>query len=154
MREISEYTLLGNYLIFLGDKLGQDSIKFELAKSFTDKVLEIVNKFGQCYELLPIDSKMNIVKKMISKGVFRTDSSNPLKPFKQIYNYEVSKNIFAFYGCDGSLTFKFITQSDNNKDFLINTMKTTYSTNLNLDLRNSINSVLHEYEVKCKTKSK
>lgn len=153
MREISEFTLLGNYLLFVTEKLGQESIKFELAKSFTDKVLERVNKSGVNYQLLPLEPKMEIVKKMISKGVFRTDSSNAIKPFKQVYNYEVSKSILAFYACDGTLTFKFAKPANDNKDFYISSIKASYN-NLNLDLKNAVDAVMHEHELKSKSKLK
>jgi len=152
MREISEYTLLGNYLIFLSERLGQESIKFELAKTFSSKVLETVNKNVQTYQLQTIENKMDIVRKMISKGVFRAENVSGTKTFKQIYNYEVSKNILAFYSPDGNLIFKFPKQNSN--DSLIFNTKQYYSSNLGLDLKNAINSVLKEHELKNKSKLK
>ena len=154
MREISEYTLLGNYLIFLTDKLGVDSIKYELVKSFSDKIIQSLNKNGETYKLLPLDAKMDIVKKMISKGVFRTTPGNILKPFKQVYDFEVSKFIYAYYNCDGSLCFKLIKSSQNNKDLLMLGIKNMYLNNLSLDLRNSLSGVLKEHEAKHRSKMK
>ena len=154
MREISEYTLLGNYLIFLNDRLGVDSIKYELAKSFSDKILQKVNKNGETYNLLQLDAKMDIVKKMIGKGVFRTTPGNPLKPFKQVYDYEIAKFITALYNCDGSLCFKFVKAGEHNKDILQASIKNMYGNSINLDLKNSITEVLREYELKNKSKPK
>ena len=154
MREISEYTLLGNYLIFLNDRLGVDSIKYELVKSFSDKILQKVNKNGDTYNLLQLDAKMDIVKKMIGKGVFRTTPGNPLKPFKQVYDFEASKYICAYYSCDGNLCFKFTKTTEGNRDLLLASIKNMYSSSINLELKNSLSEVLKEYEIKNKSKTK
>lgn len=151
MREISEYTLLGNYLVLISDKLGQDSIKYEVAKSITEKIIAQVNKNTQSYLLLPMDKKMDIVKSMISKGVFRTDSSNRAMPFKQVYNYEVSRYIHAVYTCDGSLTFKFPKTTNEDKDYIMNAIKASYCHNLNLDLQNAIKNSLVDIKAITKT---
>lgn len=154
MREISEYTLLGNYLVIVSDKLGQDSIKYEVAKSLTEKVMASVNKNSQNYILLPMDSKKNIVQKMIGKGVFRTNSSNRAITFKQVFNYEIAKNINAYYSCDGNLVFKLPKTSYDEKDRTYTLIKSSYCDNLNLDLRNAINNAMVDIKTINKPKSK
>lgn len=155
MREISEYTLVGNYLVNLSDKLGLDSIKYETAKSLTEKIIAIINKTNQNYVLLPIEHKMAIVKSMISKGVFRTDPANKIVPFKQIYNYEASRFILATYSCDGSLVFKLPKTSAEDRDYMSSNIRATFCSNINLDLQNAINTVLTEHRNKFKqTKAK
>lgn len=150
MREISEYIFVGNYLLLFLEKHGQDSIKYETIKLLNDRVLEKVNKNSINYQLLKMDDKMNMVKKMISKGVFRTEPGNKMAPFKQVYNYEIAKGIFAFYTCDGNLTFKLQKTSEQNKDFIVNNIKSTYQSNLNLDLKNAITSVVTDFKLKQK----
>ena len=66
MREISEYKLLGNYLINLYEKSGKDSIKYESIKSVTSNIEKMINQKFTNYEIQPIESKSDIVKKMIS----------------------------------------------------------------------------------------
>lgn len=151
MREISEYTLLGNYLVTLSDKLGLDSIKYETAKSLTDKIIAIINKTNENYVLLPIEQKMAIVKNMISKGVFRTDPTNKITPFKQVYNYEASKYILATYSCDGSLVFKLPKSSTEDRDYMSYNIRTTFCSNINLDLQKAITQVLDEHKAKLKS---
>ena len=151
MKEISEYKLLGNYLLMSAEKLGIDSIKYENVRALSDKIISQVNKTSQNYLLLTMDKKMDIVKKMISKGVFRTDSANKTTPFKQIYDYEVSKFIHAVYSCDGSLVFKFAKSPTDDKDFYMDSVKKVYCSNINLDLQSSINSCIAELKQTIKT---
>ena len=156
MREISEYTLLGNYLVIVSDRYGQDFIKYETAKALTEQINSQLNKNSQNYLLLSMPKKTDIVKSMISKGVFRTDVSNKTTPFKQIYNYEVSKYIQAFYACDGSLTFKISKSTTDERDNMINSIKESYCNNLNLDLQKAINIAMSDKNIfkqpKCKIK--
>lgn len=152
MREISEYVFIGNYLLEFSQKYGQDSIKYETVKLLNEKVLERVNKNTQNYQIQKIDDKMSIVKKMISKGVFRTEPSNKTAPFKQVYNYEIFQSIYVYYSCDGNLVFKFAKEPDEAKaQQLLMSIKRSYSDNLNLDIKNAITSVLSEYKQKQKT---
>lgn len=150
MREISELTLIGNYLIYLSERYGQDSIKYETAKQLNEKVLAIVNKGSVSYQLLQVDDKMSIVKKMISSGVFKTDPGNKITPFKQVYNYEITKNIYTTYSCDGNLVFKLPKTDENNKSFVLNNMKESYLNNLNLDLRNAVLAIMSEHKQRTK----
>ena len=144
MREISEYTLIGNYLIFLSEKLGQGNLKYEQAKLFSEKVLAILNKTSKQYIVLPIDDKMHFVKKMISKGVFKTNPSNSTVPFKQVYNFEASKYILATFSADNNLVFKLQKTTLDNKDIPIERVKQFYSINLGLDLQFAMRSVMNE----------
>ncbi len=147
MREISEYTLLGNYLVILSDEIGIDTIKYETSREITDAIIARVNKSNQNYLLLPMDKKMEIVKKMISKGVFRTDPSNKTTPFKQIYNYEIAKGICATYSCSGTLSFKFTKQENDN---VFNLIKSSYTQNLNLDIQTALTSEIAKFTPKLK----
>ncbi len=146
MREISEYTLLGNYLVIVSDKLGVDSIKYETAKIITEQAISEVNKKSQCYLLLPMSKKIDIIKAMISKGVFRTDTSNKTQPFRQIYSYEVAKNIQANYTCDGCLTFKLPKVKTADGDAILPAAKAAYTSSLNLDLKTAINNSILNFK--------
>jgi len=159
MREISEYTLLGNYLVIVSDKLGIDTIKYETAKVITEQAISEVNKKSQSYLLLPMSKKMDIVKAMIGKGVFRTDTANKTQPFKQVYTYEVAKNIQAHYSCDGCLVFKLPKQKTADGDVILPAAKETYTSSINLDLKTAINnsilnfkSLLKQPKIKIKEK--
>lgn len=146
MRDISEYKLLGNYLIKLYENYGVDSIGYEQAHSLTEKLF--TNDYIKVnYRLLPFEEKNSIVKNMINSGVFRTNHNNRIIPFKQVYNYDVSKNINAVYTCDKNLSFK-ITKQDGSvdKNVLIQQMKNIYSKDLSLNLQNEINQIMSSYK--------
>lgn len=154
MREISEYTLIGNYLIFLSERLAQDSLKYEHAKLFSEKVLSVLNKSSTQYTILPIEKKLDIVRKMISRGVFKTDASNSTRPFKQIYNFETSKFILAFFSSDNNLVFKLQKHTNDNKEIPIEKIKQIYSANLSLELQNAMTAVMAEFKPAGKGKFK
>ena len=146
MRDISEYKLLGNYLIKLYENYGIDSLVYEQAHSLTEKLF--ANDFIKVnYRLLPFEDKNNIVKNMINCGVFKTNHNNKIIPFKQVYNFEVSKNINAVYTCDKNLSFK-INKLENNSDknTLVLYMKNIYSKDLSLNLQNEINQIMLAYK--------
>lgn len=147
MKQISEYTLIGSYLILSVDKFGMDSIKYENAKAFSEKVLAKLNKKNISYTLQPVEEKMTIIKQMISKGVFKTDPSNKAMPFKQIYNFEVSKHILAVFSFGGNLVFK-LPKIDDKNPSLEKSIRETYSTNLSLDVKNAIISTINEQKPK------
>ena len=138
MREISAYTILGGILATLTERHSVDSIKYETAKDIIDAVISKVNKSAQNYLLLPMQKKMDIVKSMIGKGVFKTDHTNKITPFKQVYNYEVAKSICATYSCNGSLTFKFPKLAED--DPALNAIKSSYTQNLPLDIQTALST--------------
>lgn len=139
MREISEYKLLGNYLVNLYEKNGKSSIKYETIKSILENIETSLNKQFDTYQILPIEKKVELVKKMISKGVFKTNPGNKVNPFKQVYPYEVSSYIYAEYNCDGSLYFSLSKELSSNKDYTIEKIKKIYTTDSNLILQSAIN---------------
>lgn len=151
MREISEYKLLGYYLINIYEKTGLDSLKFEQVKFLSDSIFKKMNTAN--YVFLPIDSKNTIVKNMINRGMFRTTNINGKQSFSQIYNYEISKFIYAYYNCDGDLTFKLPKEIKENKVNNINKYKSIYE-NFSLDLLSAINFELNNYCSKLYTKNR
>lgn len=141
MRDISEYKLLGYYLLNIYEKTGTDNLKYEQVKSLTEKI------FKECvfknYKLLPIDSKKELIQKMISKGVFKTTIINGKQSFSQIYNYEISKYIYGVYSNDGSFTFKLPKEIKAKDMLLIQNIKKIYEANVGLDLQLAINAELN-----------
>ena len=140
MKQISEWWILGNCLVTAFEKWGLTSIKYETAKSISDAVIVRLSKSSNNYQLLPIEVKANIIKQMISKGVFKTDKNNKLVPFKQVYNFEVAKSIYAVYSCDGVLQFMLPKFSSDEKNFVLKTVKDTYCLSVSLDLQSAINA--------------
>lgn len=145
MRDISEYKLLGNYLVNLYEKSGKSSIKYESIKSILENIEHSINKKFDIYQVSPIDKKVDIVKAMISKGVFKTYPGNKATPFKQVYPYEISPYIFAEYSCDGSLNFYLTKELLNDKDKIIGKIKKMYTTDSNLFLQSAINSEINSF---------
>lgn len=145
MREISEYKLLGYYLLKLYEKTGVDNLKYEQVKYLSDAVLKKVNSTNSV--LIPLTSKSNIVKTMISKGVFKTTSINGKSSFTQIYNYEIAKYIYVTYNCDGNLTFRLPKDIKTNNKNSLSQIKNIY-TNLNLDIISIANNELNTYFAK------
>lgn len=138
MRDISEYKLLGYYLLKMYEKTGVDSLKYEQAKAITDGVFKKIN--NSQYNLLPLDNKMNLVKSMINKGVFKTTVVNGNHTFTQVYNFEISKHIFASYNNCGSLLFKLPKEIKLDNETVLQSIKKIYESNLGLDLQQAINS--------------
>lgn len=151
MREISEYKLLGYYLIKLYEKTGLDSLKFEQVKFLCESVHKKVDSAN--YVFLPIDNKTTIIKSMINRGLFKTTNINGKQSFSQIYNYEISKFVYAYYNCDGDLTFKLPKEIKENKNNNINKYKSIYE-NFSLDLLSAINGELNNYYSKMYTKNR
>lgn len=149
MREVSEYKLLGYYLLKLYESAGINSIKYEQVKLLTD---EICGKLNLTYNFVRMLPKKDILQKMISKGVFKTKSVNGKTTFCQIYNFEIAKNIYAVYDCDGYLTFK-LPQGTGSEDKIAYAKK-IYEADLNLDLRSCINSELKKFISKLNIKVK
>ena len=128
MREISEYKLLGNYLVNLYEKSGKSSIKYEHIKTILANIEASLNKKFDTYQVSLMDKKVDLVKTMISKGVFKTYPGNKVMPFKQVYPYEVSPYIFVEYNCDGSLFFSLSKDLLKNKDAILGKIKKMYTT--------------------------
>ena len=145
MREISEYKLLGYYLLKLYEKTGVDNLKYEQIKYLSDAVLKKVNSTNSV--LIPLATKSNIVKTMISQGVFKTTSINGKSSFTQIYNYEIAKYIYVTYNCDGNLTFRLPKDIKTNNKNSLSQIKNIY-TNLNLDIISIANNELNTYFAK------
>lgn len=145
MREISEYKLLGYYLLKLYEKTGVDNLKYEQVKYLSDAVLKKVNSTNSV--LIPLATKNNIVKTMISKGVFKTTYINGKSSFTQIYNYEIAKYIYVTYNCDGNLTFRLPKDIRTNNKNSLSQIKNIY-TNLNLDIISIANNELNTYFAK------
>lgn len=141
MREISEYKLLGYYLVALNEKTGISSIKYEQVKALTEKVCK---RLTTNYSLLSMNSKSNIIKTMISKGLFKVSNINGKTTFSQVYNFEIMKNIFVSYTYDGTLSFKLPPKlSVDSKQFA--NIKSLYVDNVDLDLKGSINLELNSF---------
>ena len=145
MREISEYKLLGYYLLKLYEKTGVDNLKYEQVKYLSDAVLKKVNSTNSV--LIPLATKSNIVKTMISKGVFKMTSINGKTSFTQVYNYEIAKYIYVTYSCDGNLTFRLSKDIKTNDKNSLSQIKNIY-TNLNLDIISIANNELNTYFAK------
>lgn len=137
MRDISEYKLLGYYLLKMYEKTGADSLKYEQAKTITDNVFKKIN--NSQYNLLPLESKMNLIKSMINKGVFKTTVVNGNNTFTQVYNFEISKHIFVNYNNCGTLLFKLPKDIKLDNSTLLQSIKNIYESNLGLDLQQAIN---------------
>ena len=147
MRDISEYKLLGNYLVRLYQKYGVDQLKYENVQEFTSSVFSKLNNLGSTYNLLPIEPKVKIVQNMINKGVFRTNTGNKLIPFKQVYKYEVSRGIYAIFGCDKTLTFKIMANLELGKENQIKDVEEMYCRDIGLDIQKEINAVVDNYKM-------
>ena len=145
MREISEYKLLGYYLLKLYEKTGVDNLKYEQVKYLSDAVLKKVNSTNSV--LIPLATKSNIVKTMISKWVFKTTSINGKSSFTQIYNYEIAKYIYVTYNCDGNLTFRLPKDIKTNNKNSLSQIKNIY-TNLNLNIISIANNEWNTYFAK------
>ena len=152
MRDISEYKLLGNYLVKLYQKYGVDSIKYENAQSLTKSVFS--NSLGVNYNLLPMESKVKIIQNMINKGVFRTNLGNRILPFKQVYKFEVSNGINATYSCDKSLTFKIFESVDKDKNHAVQILESLYCKDVGLDIQKEIDRAISNYKIQSKGKTR
>ncbi|MBO7528176.1 MAG: hypothetical protein J6T74_09875 [Clostridia bacterium] len=146
MRDLSEYKILGNYLVNLYDKYGVDSIRYETAKVITSSVLNGIKNAKANYNITQIDQKFDIVKNMISRGVFRTNPNNRTVPFKQVYNYEISRGISAVYSCDKSLVFKIQSITHENKDRQLKLLHDVYCADVGLEVQNAINAMIQAYK--------
>ena len=146
MRELSEYKLLGNYLVNLYEKYGVDTIRYENAHMVTSNILNKLKDVDNNYNIIPIEQKYDIVKSMISKGVFRTNPGNKIAPFKQVYNYEVSKGIVAVYSCDKSLVFKIPNIANISRDSQLKNLREIYCNDIGLVLQNAVDVQLKAYK--------
>lgn len=154
MRDISEYKLLGNYLVRMYEKYGIDSIKYETAKSFTTNIFRNNSSISAGYNLLPMDSKLSTIRNMISKGVFRANLGNKIFPFKQVYPYEVAKGINVGYGTDKNLVFKILAESEPERDKKINALKEMYCMDIGNDIKSAIDKVIADYKSNIQGKGK
>lgn len=147
MNNISEYKLLGYYLITIYETNRFDNIKYDDVKKISTNVM---SKLNNEYYFSPIDSKADIVKKMISKGVFKTSKIDDKLTFKQIYNYELIKYINANYSSNGELSFKLPQDVSNSNKALLNTLKNIYLKDkaIDLNLQKTINNELRSYCIK------
>lgn len=150
---ISEYKLLGYYLIKMYETIGTDSIKYEQVKYLTNGVFKrLANNIS--YELSPIAEKRQIIDTMIKKNVFRTSNLNGKQSFTQIYNYEITKNILAIYSCDGNLTFKLPKEIKTENCIMLNTLKTMYTNGISLQLQSALNTEIKIFTQKVNTKNR
>lgn len=154
MRELSEYKLLGYYLISLYDLCGLDSLKYDDIKALTENAFNRITDVNNKYILTPLNKKIDIVNAMIKKNVFKPTIINNKKSFTQIYNFEVVKNIFASYNFNGILTFKLPKEIKEGNYQYINNFRNIYSSDIGLDLRNAITTELNKFASKGNTKIK
>lgn len=150
---ISEYKLLGYYLLKLYETNGNDSIKYEQVKTLTNNVFKrLIGNSNQGYT--PLDAKKNIINSMIKKNIFKVNNINGKQSFTQIYNYEVSKHILAVYSCDGYLTFKLPKEIKEGDELLLNTMRKIYTNGISLQLKSALDSEIKNFIQKIYTKNK
>ena len=154
MRELSCYKLIGNYLVNLYDKYGVDSIRYENAQMVASNILNKISMSNSSYNISPIEQKFDIVKDMISRGVFKTNPGNKAVPFKQVYSYEISKGIVAVYSCDKSLVFKIPSISTVEKDKQLKSLREIYCSDLGLELQNAINIIVKAYKPQNRIKAR
>ena len=138
MRDLSGYKLLGNCLVNLYEKYGVESLRYEKCEYIINHIFSRLKDVNAPYNFIPIDSKFNIVKDMISKGVFKTNASNKLVPFKQVYNYEITRGIGVVYSCDKNLTFKIPTITNYDKDVQIKDLKEMYVNGTSIEVQKLI----------------
>ena len=141
MREISEYKLIGYYLLKIYEKSGFNGIKYEQAKQITENVFKNISSTN--YDLKQIDTKQDIVKRMIYNGQFKTANVNGVSGFVQIRTFEIVKHIFVTYNCDGLLTFKLPKDINQKNTFLLQNIKTVYESSMNLDLKLAIDKEIY-----------
>lgn len=150
---ISEYKLLGYYLLKLYETNGNDSIKYEQVKSLTNNVFNrLVGNPNQGYT--PLNAKKDIINSMIKKNIFKVNNINGKQSFTQIYNYEVSKYILAVYSCDGYLTFKLPKEIKEGDEIMLNAMRKIYTNGISLQLKSSLDSEIKNFIQKIYTKNK
>ncbi|MBE7074486.1 MAG: hypothetical protein E7376_00680 [Clostridiales bacterium] len=147
MRDLSEYKLLGYYLIKLYEKSETCQLKYEQVKTFTQNVFKRLGT-NYNYNFLPIDEKINIIKSMISKGMFSTKVVNGKQTFTQKYNHEIAKYIYVTYSADGNLTFKLPREIIEGNKSLLQFAKNIYSNGIDLNLQSAIQSELNTYSTK------
>lgn len=150
---ISEYKLLGYYLIKLYDTIGSDNIKYEHAKFLTNNVFKRLTQ-NSVYELTQISNKNELIDSMIKKNVFKTSTLNGKPTFTQIYNYEISKNILAVYSCDGNLTFKLPKEVKAGNTKLLDTLRNMYTNGISLQLQSSLNAEIKGFIQKMNIKNR
>lgn len=144
MRDLSEYKLLGYYLIKFYEKNYITQIKYEQVKYLTQCIFKRLGSYNN-YHLLPIEEKMNIVKSMINKGVFNTKVINGKPTFSQKYNYEIIKYINTTYSYDGSLAFKLPKEIHEGNNNLFNLAKHMYTDGIDLGLQAAINAEINNF---------
>lgn len=152
--EISEYKLLGYYLLKIFEHTNIDGLSYESVKSLTEGVFKRLGNASN-YTLLSIEGKRQIIDSMIKKNVFKTSSINGKATFSQVYNYEATKFIFAVYSCDKSLVFKLpknIASGENSS--LLDAMKSMYTSGMNLELQSALNSELKVFIQKALSKNR
>ena len=146
MKEIYELKLIGNILLEMYDYNKTDVISYELAKDLIESTLSKIPNFESEFTIFPIDDKNDIVKKMVSKGVFKVTTINGKRSFSQVYNYEVFKNIFAVYNASGILSFKLPKDISNEKQaLLLETIRRGYSSNMDLTLQRHLREQIKQH---------
>ena len=150
---ISEYKLLGYYLIKIYDTIGMDNVKYEQVKALTNSVFKrLAGNSG--HELSPIAEKRQIIDSMIKKNVFKTSNLNGKPTFTQVYNYEISKNILAVYSCDGNLTFKLPKEVKAGNATMLDILRNMYTTGISLQLQASLDAEIKTFLQKINTKNR
>lgn len=151
MKEISEYKLLGYYLVKLHDLARLNSLNYEQVKSITQNVFNSIDAVN--YKLLPLHEKISIVKNMINKGMFKTAVVGGKQTFVQVHNYEICKHIFANYCNDKSLVFRLPKELTSENASLLQAIKNTYEANINLELQSAIEKAIVPYLSKQKNRA-
>lgn len=151
--DISEYKLLGYYLLKIYERTGIDSISYENVKSLTSGVFKRIGN-NSVYNLLPIEEKRQLIDSMIKKNVFRTSSINGKTTFTQVYGYEATKYISAVYSCDRSLVFKLPKNIGASDNHTIELMQKMYTADMNLQMQSSLNAEINSYIQKTLSKTR
>ena len=150
---ISEYKLLGYYLIKLYDTISVDNIKYEQAKSLTNSVFKRLSATTS-FEISPIAEKRQVIDSMIKKNVFKTNNVNGKQSFTQVYNYEICKNILAVYSCDGNLTFKLPKEVKSTNTIMLDAFRKMYTNGISLQLQTALNSEIKTFIQKINLKNR
>jgi len=149
MREISEYNLLGCYLLKFYEKTGIDFIKYENGKNVTENILKRLNKDNISYKIIPVHEKTHLLNNMINSGIFKAyvDGNNK-RMFSQVKNYELSNGLQVFFNTNKTLLFKLSAELKNREGLKFKLLKHIYENDFSIEFKQAIKDEISAFSTK------
>jgi len=148
MREISEYNLLGCYLLKFYEKTGIDFVKYENGRIVTENLLKRLNKDRISYKIIPVHPKSQILTNMINSGVFKPYNDGNKRLFSQVKNYELSNGVQIVFDSNKTLLFKLSNDLKKKEGIKFKLLKHVYENDFSLEFKQAIKDEVSSFSTK------